>query len=157
MRHGSSHQRLGVSNSRPLVIAAERTFWEKPTAAHVYCPQGKLRGERYARHWYDLVAIAKSAHFEKAMGDRVVAKQVAEHKSMYFAEKDAAGSWVDYFAAVSGELRLIPEGNSLQALADDYDAMLEDGLLSTEQPMFSEILASCNAIQTRVNSETPRK
>jgi len=36
------------------VLAAERTFWEKATAAHVYCLQGRLRGERYSRHWYDL-------------------------------------------------------------------------------------------------------
>lgn len=36
--------------ARPLVMAVERTFWEKATAAHVYCLQGRLRGERYARH-----------------------------------------------------------------------------------------------------------
>jgi hypothetical protein len=29
----------------PLVMAAERTFWEKATAAHVYSLQGRLRGE----------------------------------------------------------------------------------------------------------------
>jgi len=40
--------------AHPLVMAAERTFWEKATAAHVYCLQGRLRGERYSRHWYDL-------------------------------------------------------------------------------------------------------
>lgn len=45
--------------AQPLVMAAERTFWEKATAAHVYCLQGRLRGERYSRHWYDLAAIAK--------------------------------------------------------------------------------------------------
>jgi hypothetical protein len=32
--------------AQPLVMAAERTFWEKTTAAHVYCLQGRLRGER---------------------------------------------------------------------------------------------------------------
>ena len=30
--------------AQPLVMAAERTFWEKATAAHVYCLQGRLRG-----------------------------------------------------------------------------------------------------------------
>jgi len=29
---------------------AERTFREKATAIHVFCKQGKLRGERFARH-----------------------------------------------------------------------------------------------------------
>lgn len=110
--------------ARPLVMAAERTFWEKATAAHVYCLQGRLRGERYSRHWYDLAAIASTKYFEKSVEDRAIAVQVAEHKSMYFAEKDAAGQWVDYVAAVSGGLQLIPEGDSLTALADDYAAML---------------------------------
>lgn len=32
--------------ARPLVMAAERTFWEKATAAHVYCRQACLRGKR---------------------------------------------------------------------------------------------------------------
>lgn len=45
--------------AQPLVMAAERTFWEKATAAHVYCLQGRLRGERYSCHWYDLAALAK--------------------------------------------------------------------------------------------------
>jgi plasmid stability protein len=36
--------------AQPLVLAAERTFWEKATATHVYCRQHRLRGERYARH-----------------------------------------------------------------------------------------------------------
>ncbi|MBR5950623.1 MAG: nucleotidyl transferase AbiEii/AbiGii toxin family protein [Actinomycetaceae bacterium] len=49
--------------AQPLVMAAERTFWEKATAAHVYCLQGRLRGERFSRHWYDLAALSETAHF----------------------------------------------------------------------------------------------
>lgn len=142
---------LEFPTAHPLVMAAERTFWEKATAAHVYCLQGRLRGERYSRHWYDLAAIAKTEHLDKAIADHALARQVAEHKSMYFAEKDAAGNWVDYVAAVSGALQLIPEGESLKALANDYAAMLEDGLLAVEQPEFSELLDRCRAIQNRVH------
>ena len=29
--------------ARPRVMKAERTFWEKATAAHVYCVQGRMR------------------------------------------------------------------------------------------------------------------
>ena len=135
----------------PLVMAAERTFWEKATAAHIYCLQGRLRGERYSRHWYDLAALAKTAHFDSAASDLELARQVAEHKSMFFAEKDANGGKVDYFQATSGELRLIPEGPSLDALEKDYAAMLEDGLLAFEQPTFEAVMASCTAIQDEVN------
>ena len=92
--------------ANPATMAAERTFWEKATAVHVFCLQGRLRGERYSRHWYDLAAIAKTAHFSSAVDDRNLARLVAEHKSMFFAEKDAQGNKIDYVAAVvSGDLK----------------------------------------------------
>ena len=137
--------------AQPLVMAAERTFWEKATAAHVYCLQGRLRGDRYSRHWYDLAALAKTTHFASAASDHELARQVAEHKSMFFAEKDFDGGKVDYFQATSGDLRLIPQGQSLDALEKDYAAMLEDGLLAFEQPTFEAVMASCAAIQDEIN------
>lgn len=137
--------------ARPLVMAAERTFWEKATAAHVYCLQGRLRGERYSRHWYDLAAIARSAHYESAIADHVLRIKVAEHKSMFFAEKDEHGAKVDYHRAVTGAIQLIPNGKSLAALEGDYSAMLEDGLLALHQPDFSELIENCRAIEARIN------
>ena len=143
----------GVSfpTAQPLVMAAERTFWEKATAAHVYCLQGRLRGDRYSRHWYDLAALAKTTHFDSAASNHELARQVAEHKSMFFAEKDVDGGKVDYFQATSGDLRLIPQGPSLDALEKDYAAMLEDGLLAFEKPTFEAVMASCAAIQDEIN------
>lgn len=149
-------ENVAFPSARPLVMAAERTFWEKATAVHVYCLQGRLRGERYSRHWYDLAALAKTAYFDSAAHNLELARQVAEHKSMFFVEKDAAGGKVDYFLATSGELRLIPAGLSLDALEKDYAAMLEDGLLTFEQPCFDAIMASCTEIQDRVN-RLPRR
>ena len=143
--------------AQPLVMAAERAFWEKATAAHVYCLQGRLRGERYSRHWYDLAALARSRFFESAVNDHALAMQVAKHKSMFFAEKDLAGQWIDYEQAVSGSLRLVPEGASLAALERDYAAMLEDGMLSLHQPGFSELLESCRAIEDRARQSSLRK
>jgi len=135
----------------PTVMAAERTFWEKATAAHVYCRQGRLRGERYSRHWYDLVAIAQSGHYESAVSDRDLAYKVAEHKSLFFAEKDAQGGKIDYCLAAAGAIQLVPTGASLTALEHDYAAMLEDGLLALNQPNFADIMAHCKAIEARIN------
>ena len=137
--------------ARPLVMTAERTFWEKAMAAHVYCRQERLRGERYSRHWYDLAALARTEHFEKAAADRQLAHQVAEQKSMFFAEKDADGTKIDYFETTKGSLRLVPEGESLRALAQDFAAMREDGLLVSDQPEFDAIVETCVAIQDKVN------
>ncbi len=139
--------------AQPVVMAAERTFWEKATAAHVYCLQGRLRGERFSRHWYDLAALAKTAHFHAAVSDQDLARQVAEHKAMFFAERDAGGNKVDYFLATSGKLRLVPEGPSLVALRKDYAAMLEDGLLAIEQPVFEDVLEICADVEDTVNRQ----
>jgi hypothetical protein len=123
------------------------TFWEKATAAQVYCLQGRLRGERYSRHWYDLAAIAKTPHFATACADQALAQAVAEHKSVFFVEKDAAGAKIDYFTAISGQLQLIPAGESLGALEKDYAAMLEEGLLALNQPNFADIIEQCSVFQ----------
>lgn len=142
---------VGFPAARPLTMAAERTFWEKATAIHVYCLQGRLRGERYSRHWYDLVALSESAYYPNALVDQPLAQQVAEHKSRFFAEKDAKGGRIDYGKAVQGSLRLVPEGDSRTALEDDYVGMHEDGLLPSGAPDFDTILERCGAIQELVN------
>jgi len=139
--------------AQPLVMAAERTFREKATAAHVYCLQGRLRGERYSRHWYDLAALAKTSHFAAACVDQALAQAVAEHKSVFFVEKDAAGVKINYFAAVSGQLQLIPTDESLTALENDYAVMLEDGLLALNQPSFADIIEQCHVIQDEANRQ----
>lgn len=38
---------LVFPTARPRVMKAERTFWEKATAAHVYCEQGRMRGSDF--------------------------------------------------------------------------------------------------------------
>ncbi len=75
----------GVSfpTAMPQVMTVARTFWEKATAAHVFCAQARLRGERYARHWHDLVAIARSQHFDTVVAAREVAEAVVAHKACF--------------------------------------------------------------------------
>ncbi len=161
---GEPHQRHAVTcdmalaingivfpTAQPLVMAAERTFWEKATAAHVYCRQERLRGERYSRHWYDLAAMASSGHAQAAIADRELAYAVAEHKSMFFAEKDASKNSIDYKSAVSTEIQIIPDGRALEVLEKDYAAMLEDGLLSNNQPSFSKIISTCDELEHLIN------
>ena len=140
-----------------LVMAAERTFWEKATAAHVYSLQERLRSERYSRHWYDLAAMTETGYAARAVGNLQLAKKVAEHKSIFFAEKDSKGSKIDYFKAISGELRLVPAGAALNALEKDYAAMLEDGLLALHQPSFDQIMEKCQIIQDEVNYKALNK
>ncbi len=138
-------------SARPLTMAAERTFWEKATAVHVFCRQQRIRGERLSRHWHDLVRLDDAGMAQKALADRNLACAVARHKSKFFREKDAAGTWIDYMAAVSGNLQLVPEGAFGKGLAEDYGRMLTDGMLLDDGESFEHLMHRCGELQARVN------
>ena len=135
----------------PRVMAAERTFWEKATAAHVYCAQGRLRGERFSRHWHDLARLDVGGVAVTAIRDRGVAEAVARHKGLFFRET-AGGVPIDYQAAVRGGLRLKPEGASLEALGEDYRRMVENGLLEEEAGSFEALMDACVDLADRANA-----
>lgn len=137
--------------ARPRVMHAERTFWEKATAMHVFCLQERLRGERFARHWHDVVRLDEAGIAANAMSDRDLAKAVARHKGMFFAEKAADGAPIDYDAAVNGKLQLAPASGARTALAADYGKMVEDGLLLEDAEPFEALIERCADIAKRVN------
>lgn len=135
----------------PRVMRIERTFWEKATAIHVFCRQQRLRGERFARHWHDLTRLDIAGYATKALDDRDLARAVARHKALFFSEKDKAGNEIDYKAAVSGDLQLVPAGRARKALEADYDRMVEDGILLDDVDPFALVIDRCRAIQARAN------
>lgn len=135
----------------PRVMHAERTFWEKATAIHVFCLQERLRGDRFARHWHDVVRLDDARFADKAFADRQLADAVAKHKSMFFAEKAADRSPIDYAAAVNGNLVLTPSGEGLRALGEDYARMVDDGLLLGDSEPFEHLIERCAQIQARAN------
>jgi len=164
---GEPHQVLPVScdmdghvpnvlfpTASPLVMSVARTFWEKATAAHVYCAQGRIRSERYARHWHDLAALGRSQYFAEVVVDRAVAMSVAQHKSFFFIEKDSAGNVIDYLPTVSGKLNIVPEGNALAALAEDYANMLADQVMLGDALTFEQLMRACREIEIQANRAT---
>ena len=142
---------IAFPSARPLVMAAERTFWEKATAVHVFCRQQRIRGERLSRHWHDLVRLDDAGIAQRALVNRDLACAVARHKSMFFREKDAAGNRIDYVAAVSGDLQLVPEGAFGRGLAEDYGRMLTDGMLLDDGESFEHLMHRCGELQARAN------
>jgi hypothetical protein len=134
------------------VLRAERTFWEKATAIHVYCAQGRFRGgDRFARHWHDIARLDTAGIADSAIADRDVATAVARHKSVFFSEKTSAGVLLDYKSAVSGGLNLVPTDVGLKALEEDYDAMTRDRLFMDEVESFADLLEHCAVIQRKAN------
>lgn len=134
------------------VMRPERTFWEKATAVHVFCQQGEFRGgERFSRHWHDLTRLDAAGFADAAIADRTLADAVAKHKSMFFSEKNVSGAMIDYGAAVSGGLQLVPGDEALASLSLDYARMLDDGLLPTDTEPFETLLEQCRDLEARAN------
>ena len=108
---------------------AERTFWEKATAIHVFCLQERLRGDRFARHWHDVVRLDEAGFADAAFADRDLANAVARHKIDVLRRE---GRWPPadrLCSAVNGGLQLRSGRRWPKALEDDYGRMVEDGLL----------------------------
>lgn len=76
---------------------------------------------------------------------------MARHKAMFFREEDAEGNWIDYEAAVSGGLQMVPQGSFREALADDYASTVSDGMLLGDEETFDELMRKCEDVQARAN------
>ncbi|WP_297505725.1 nucleotidyl transferase AbiEii/AbiGii toxin family protein [Ferrovum sp.] len=146
-------QGVEFPTATPKVMRAERTFWEKATAIHVFCAQGEFRGgDRFARHWHDVTRLDATGFADAAIADKALARAVAEHKSVFFAEKNTLGEVIDYHAAVAGELQLVPADDALAKLAADYQHMVDDGLFLDDAEPFDALLERCRAIQQKANA-----
>ena len=145
-------QGVEFPTATPQVMSAERTFWEKATAIHVFCAQGEFRGgDRFARHWHDVTRLDAAGFADAAIADKVLAQAVADHKSVFFAEKNTQGEVIDYHLAVSGRLQLVPDDGALAELAADYQHMVDDGLFLDDAEPFESLLERCKTIQQKAN------
>jgi Nucleotidyl transferase AbiEii toxin, Type IV TA system len=145
-------QGVTFPEATPQVMRAERTFWEKATAIHVFCAQGVFRGGgRFARHWHDVTRLDSAGFADAAIADKALAMAVADHKCMFFNEKSSSGGPINYQAAVSGGLCLVPEKAALETLATDYRRMVDDGLFLNEVESFDALLLQCKDIERRAN------
>jgi hypothetical protein len=138
--------------AKPRVMQIERIFWEKATAAHVYCLQGEAGlSQRFSRHFYDLTRLAQEGYLPGALAAREVAEAVAVHKNAFFSEKDAAGNRIDYIQAVRGGIILVPTESAYDALRADYQRMVEERLFVDESESFETLISKCSTIQQQLN------
>ena len=145
-------QGVEFPTATPKVMRAERTFWEKATAIHVFCVQGEFRGgDRFARHWHDVTRLDAAGLADAAIADKALARAVADHKAVFFAEKNTHGEVIDYHAAIGGALQLVPNDGALAKLAADYQHMVDDGLFLDDAEPFDTLLERCRAIQQKAN------
>ena len=143
---------LGFLSAAPRVMRAERTSWEKATAMHVFCLQGRYRGQGrgFARHWHDAARLDTAGYAAAAIADRELALAVANHKAQFFPERTENGP-IDYRAAVSGRLRLVADGDVYRVLEGDYAAMVKADLLLDDVEAFADLMEHCRGLEARIN------
>ena len=128
---------------------------EKATAAHVFCLQSRLKGDRFSRHWHDIAKMAQSLRLAASFPAKKYGELVVTYKNMFFAEKDQCGAAIDYAECLRGKLRLVPTETAYDVLAEDYEKMAEDGILLHNPQNFWELMGECTEIEQRLNLALP--
>jgi hypothetical protein len=70
---------------------------------------------------------------------------------MFFAERAADRSPIDYAARSAGACAFVPAGDAPKALEQDYARMVEHGLLLDDAAVFGVLMARCADIAARAN------
>ncbi len=132
----------------PLVVSAQRTFWDKATILHRlhHQPEDKRLAPRMARHYYDLFRLAQHDLGRKALADTGLLAEVVEHTSLFFPR-----AWANYDLAKPGSLRLTPPDHLLGKLREDYNEMATE-MMFGDVPEFDSVIEGLKEIETSVNA-----
>jgi len=137
-----------------LVLAPERTFWEKVTIFHAEFFRPYAEGapeppawKQLSRHAYDIVMMARRGIADLALARPDLLAKVADHKDTFFHR-----GWARYKTAVPGSLHLVPGRELTAALRRDYSAMAP--MFFGEVPDFDEMVQVLGELEERINSAT---
>jgi len=128
-------------------LLAKRTFWEKVTILHAehHRAADKPLPGRYSRHYYDVAMLAQGPVKAEALADMELLAQVVQHKEAFYP-----AAWARYDLARPGSLRIVPAGNRVSALKQDYRKMAM--MVFGEPPRFESIMEALAALERELNS-----
>lgn len=131
-----------------LVLALERTFWEKATILHAefHRPAESVMPDRYARHYFDMVRLLGHPQAGEMLANDALRERVVNWKSKVFAR-----SWARYDLAQRGTFRLVPPEHRQAALAQDYSRMLP--MFMSNPPSFSELMDRLDHAEQALNRQ----
>lgn len=137
---------------KPMIntLSPIRTFWEKVTLIHVECHRERLHQtpERLSRHWYDLYMLHHSPIGAEALERLDLLESVLEYKRAFFN-----ASYANYDDCENSKLRLLPSSENLKALSKDYDRMIDANMFYQKPPIFTEIIAVLQALESTINQK----
>lgn len=141
---------LALPMAQVSVLSVARTFWEKATLIHVECHRPSLRpsAERLSRHWYDLARLADHEVGQQAMGDSELLRDVLRIKETFYRS-----GFSHYDRCLAGGLRLIPDEPLLDALRQDYQAMLAAQMFYGDTLTFESIVERLRRLEAEVNQK----
>lgn len=139
---------LAFPSAQVAVLSPLRTFWEKATLVHVACHRPDLRAaaERLSRHWYDLARLADHQVGREAIVDRTLLQDVLHVKETFYRS-----AYSHYDLCLSGGLRLIPDAALLDALRQDYQAMVSAQMFYGDVLSFDHIVERLSALEREIN------
>ncbi len=139
---------LEFPTAHVIVLSPERTFWEKATLIHAEChrPEGKALPSRLSRHWYDLDQLAASSIGNAALGNRKLLEDVVRIKEVFYRR-----GWTNHKACLQGQLRLVPDQHTLDAIRADFSKMIRAGMFYEKAPHFDRILRRLGALERAIN------
>lgn len=136
---------FGIAEFPVRTLDIARTFWEKATILHSLAHGGpdKVKA-RMARHYYDLALLADAPESSHAVYQTDLLEAVAQHKARFFT-----AAWASYQTARAGSLRLVPDHDVRDKVAQDYSAM--SPLFMEEPPTFDHVMERLAAVERSVN------
>jgi len=128
------------------VLSPKRTFWEKVTLLHAENNINRVERvkERLSRHLYDIVMLSRSSIGKEAINDLSLLDTVAKHKAFYYRSNAAK-----YDEARAGTLKIVPEGDILEAFMADYEKMRS--MFAGEVIDFDVIIEELQALEDEIN------
>lgn len=145
------YPRLFQSPSFPVTVTtAERAFWEKLTILHAQAQRPSPLPERYARHYYDSIMMARNTELKSSAFEQVKLLYAVASFKHYFYH----AGWADYPNAVPGKLHLMPTGHILEGLVHDY-AKMKATMLPNDAPALGDILEELQLLEAEVNALQP--
>lgn len=130
-----------------VVLAPERTFWEKVTLIHAQCNRDIAEGrDRVSRHWYDLAMLAQHEVGKRAMQDIELLSNVIDLKNVFYRSAST-----HYERCLGGSLNLLPDKANRVVLERDYRSMQEAGMLNGHAYSMEQILDELLVLQNQIN------